>query len=60
MIKIIIFFATYLLINQILIKTKYLIDKQQISDHKKKIFTKLNTPLSGGLFFVIIFTYFFF
>ena len=45
----IIFFIIHFFINKICLKTNYLIDKKDISDHKKKIITETKTPLSGGL-----------
>ena len=49
----IIFFIIHFFINKICLKTNYLIDKKDISDHKKKIITETKTPLSGGLVFFI-------
>ncbi len=55
MINFIIFFIIHFLINKICLKTNYLIDKKDTSDHKKKIVTETKTPLSGGLVFIIFF-----
>ena len=57
MINFIIFFIIHFFINKICVKTNYLIDKKDISDHKKKIITETKTPLSGGLVFIILFIF---
>ena len=57
MINFISFFIIHFFINKICIKTNFLIDKKDISDHKKKIITENKTPLSGGLVFIIFFTF---
>ena len=51
---------SYGLINHLLKKNFFLIDKTESSIHKKKIFNDLNTPLSGGLFFTIFISIYFF
>ena len=50
------FFVIHFFINKICLKTNYLIDKKDTSDHKKKIITEDKTPLSGGLVFIIFFS----
>ena len=50
-----VFFCNPFFINKICLKTNYLIDKKDSSDHKKKIITEDKTPLSGGLVFIIFF-----
>jgi UDP-N-acetylmuramyl pentapeptide phosphotransferase/UDP-N-acetylglucosamine-1-phosphate transferase len=51
---------SYGLINWILKTNFFLIDKTESSIHKKKIFNNLNIPLSGGLFFIIFTSIYFF
>ena len=51
------FFVIHFFINKICLKTNYLIDKKDSSDHKKKIITEDKTPLSGGLVFIIFFSF---
>lgn len=51
---------SYGLINWILKKNSFLIDKTESSIHKKKILNNLNTPLSGGLFFTTFISLYFF
>ena len=51
---------SYGLINWLLKKNLFLIDNTESSLHKKKIFNDLNTPLSGGLVFVIFISIYFF
>ena len=51
---------SYGLINWILKTNFFLIDKTESSIHKKKIFNNLNIPLSGGLFFTIFTSIYFF
>ena len=46
----------YALINLMLKKNSFLLDKLETSSHKKNVYSKLNTPLSGGLFFIIFFS----
>ena len=50
----------FILINLILKKNLVLLDNVESSNHKKKVFSNLRTPLSGGLFFIIFFSIYFF
>ena len=51
---------SYGLINWLLKKNLFLIDNTESYINKKKIFNDLNTPLSGGLVFVIFISIYFF
>tara|TARA_Y100000816_G_C26086944_1_gene573718 strand:+ start:702 stop:1724 length:1023 start_codon:yes stop_codon:yes gene_type:complete len=44
----------YFFLNQFFIKHNILIDKTETSIHKSKVSTMKNTPLTGGLIFIII------
>ena len=55
--KLIIYTLSHHFLNIILVKKRILLDKVEISSHKTKVLTKKNTPLSGGLMFVIIFLF---
>ena len=57
MIKFLLYSSIYYLINIIFIKYNFLIDKLNISNHKKKISSNLVTPLSGGVIFILIFPF---
>ncbi len=57
MINFLSFFVIHFFINKICLKTNCLIDKKDTSDHKKKITTEDKTPLSGGLVFIIFFSF---
>ncbi len=48
------------LINYLLKKNFFLLDDAESSIHKKGVQNKLNTPLSGGLFFIIFILIYFF
>jgi len=50
----------FILINLILKKNSFLLDNVESSNHKKKVFSNLGTPLSGGLLFIIFFSIYFF
>ena len=50
----------FILINIILKKNLILLDNVESSVHKKKVFSNLGTPLSGGLLFIIFFSIYFF
>tara|TARA_B100001057_G_scaffold485576_1_gene565480 strand:- start:1628 stop:2653 length:1026 start_codon:yes stop_codon:yes gene_type:complete len=49
------FLIIYFLLNKICLKFNFLIDKKDISDHKKKVITESKTPLTGGLIFIFYF-----
>ena len=57
MIKFLLYSIIYYLINIIFIKYNFLIDKLNISNHKRKISSNLVTPLSGGVIFILIFPF---
>ena len=57
MINFLIFLVIYFILNKICLKFNFLIDKKETSEHKKKILTDINTPLTGGLIFIIYFIY---
>jgi len=52
--------TVFILINVILKKNLILLDNVESSIHKKKVFSNLGTPLSGGLLFIIFFSIYFF
>ena len=54
MIKFLLFVLFHSIINKIFIKKNFLLDKQNISHHKKKVISNLKTPLSGGFIFIIL------
>lgn len=60
MIKIIIFSLLHILINKIFLRFNFLLDRKQISYHKKKIDNKTLTPLSGGIVFIIFISFFYY
>ena len=49
----------YLLINYILKKNTILIDHIGSSKHKREVFSNTQTPLSGGLVFLVFITVYF-
>ena len=57
MINFIFFFIFHFLVNNLCLKLNFLIDKKETSDHKKKVFNKLKTPLTGGLIFIIYYIF---
>ena len=57
MIKFLLFSFFHSVINFFFIKVNFLIDKKEMSDHKRKILTNKKTPLSGGFIFIIFFSF---
>ena len=57
MIKFLIYTSIHFLINIIFLKYNFLIDRINTSEHKKKIFTDIKTPLAGGFVFIIIYPF---
>ena len=57
MIKFLFFSLLHFVINNFFLKINFLIDKKEASDHKKKVFTNIKTPLSGGIIFMICFPF---
>ncbi len=57
MIKFLFFLFFHFVINFFFKKVNFLIDKKEISDHKRKILTNAKTPLSGGFIFLIFFPF---
>jgi len=57
MIKFLFFSLLHFVINNFFLKINFLIDKKRTSDHKKKVFTNIKTPLSGGIIFMICFPF---
>lgn len=55
--KLIIYVLLHHLLNIFLVKKRILLDKLETSSHKTKVLTNVNTPLSGGLMFVILFLF---
>ena len=53
--ELILILFTYFLINYILKKNSLLIDNIQSSTHKREIYSRIDTPLSGGLLFLLFF-----
>ncbi|MDB9739015.1 hypothetical protein OAB10_01785 [Candidatus Pelagibacter sp.] len=58
MIKFSLYILFHFIINKIFIKKNFLLDKQNISSHKKKVVSNLKTPLSGGFVFIILVIFF--
>jgi UDP-N-acetylmuramyl pentapeptide phosphotransferase/UDP-N-acetylglucosamine-1-phosphate transferase len=56
-IKFLLFTLFHFIINKIFVKKNFLLDKQNISHHKKKVISNLKTPLSGGFIFIILATF---
>ena len=52
-----VFLIAIILINEIIIKTKYLSDNIKFSKHKSLV-SSTNTPTSGGLFLILFFLFF--
>ena len=57
MIKFLFFFLFHFIVNKLFLKINFLIDKKEISEHKKKIITDSKTPLSGGFIFIVFFSF---
>tara|TARA_B100001123_G_C15287536_1_gene1016166 strand:- start:929 stop:1951 length:1023 start_codon:yes stop_codon:yes gene_type:complete len=57
MIKFVLFSLIHFVINNFFLKINFLIDKKKTSFHKKKVFTNIKTPLSGGIIFIIFFPF---
>ena len=58
--ELILILFTYFLINYILKKNSLLIDNIQSSTHKREIYSRIDTPLSGGLLFLLFFSFYYF
>ncbi len=58
--ELILILFTYFLINYTLKKNSFLIDNIGSSIHKRKIYSRIGTPLSGGLLFIFFFSIYYF
>ena len=57
MIKFLLLLLLHFILNKLCIKINFLIDKNYISEHKKKIINDTKIPLAGGFVFIIFFSF---